>query len=369
MIARTEARGAQPRLHVVTGKGGTGKTTVAVALALSLADEGKRVLVCEVEGRQGVSRLLGTEALPYEEVELAEGAGGGQVVGLAVEPRAALVDYLDTFHGGVLGGRGGRVSTVLDRAGAVEFIADVAPGLRDVLLVGKVYEAVRRTVDGGRAGSTSSAQPVYDAVVLDAPPTGRITRFLGIGDELAQLAVGGPIAARAASVAALLRSEQTAVHLVCLPEELPVTETLEAAAELRAADLPVGAVVANRVLTAPAEDGGAPSRVRGALRRALAPQPDLDDGGSAPADDGVEALVAALLTQNRGRAGRVAEQRRWLEVAAGAGRPVRELPDLPGGVDLEGLYRLADDLAAAPLPTPRDRPAPTGPTAPAGGAA
>jgi anion-transporting ArsA/GET3 family ATPase len=324
---------------VVTGKGGTGKTTVAVALALSLADQGRRVLVCEVEGRQGVSRLLGTEALPYEEVELAEGAGGGQVVGLAVEPRAALVDYLDTFHGGVLGGRGGRVSTVLDRAGAVEFIADVAPGLRDVLLVGKVYEAVRRTATGRSDGG----EPVYDAVVLDAPPTGRITRFLGIGDELAQLAAGGPIAARAASVAALLRSEQTAVHLVCLPEELPVTETLEAAAELRAADLPLGAVVANRVLAAPADGGGDQSRVRAALRQALAPlRGDEDD----------DALVAALVAQNRVRADRVAEQRRWLEAAAGAGRPVRELPDLPGGVDLEGLYRLADDLAASPLPAP-----------------
>ncbi|MGQ7349826.1 ArsA-related P-loop ATPase [Quadrisphaera oryzae] len=353
MIARTEARGEQPRLHVVTGKGGTGKTTVAVALALALADEGRRVLVCEVEGRQGVSRLLGTEALPYQEVELAEGAGGGQVVGLAVEPRAALVDYLDTFHGGVLGGRGARASTVLDRAGAVEFIADVAPGLRDVLLVGKVYEAVRRT----STGRSDGGEPAYDAVVLDAPPTGRITRFLGIGDELAQLAAGGPIAARAASVAALLRSEQTAVHLVCLPEELPVTETLEAAAELRAAGLPLGAVVANRVLAGAGDGGGSRARVRAALRRALSPEDDDGGGGSG---GGAEDLVAALEAQERVRAARVAEQRHWLEVVRGAGRGVRELPDLPGGVDLEGLYRLADDLAASPLPSPQDAPAPAG---------
>ncbi|PWJ53356.1 Anion-transporting ATPase, ArsA/GET3 family [Quadrisphaera granulorum] len=358
MIAGTQARGATPRLHVVTGKGGTGKTTLAVALALSLADEGRRVLVCEVEGRQGVSRLLGTEALPYEEVDLAEGAGGGQVVGLAVEPRAALVDYLDTFHGGVLGGRGGRASTVLDRAGAVEFIADVAPGLRDVLLVGKVYEAVRRTTTGRSDGGT----PVYDAVVLDAPPTGRITRFLGIGDELAQLAAGGPIAARAASVAALLRSEQTAVHLVCLPEELPVTETLEAAAELRAADLPLGSVVVNRVLSAAAgdDDGGTPASVRAALLRGLGSARDGAQDGAQPGQDDVEALVTDLLTQNRVRAGRVGEQRRWLEAARAAGRPVRELPDLPGGVDLDGLYRLADDLAATPLPTPGDVPTSAG---------
>ena len=106
-----------------------------------------------------------------------------------MEPRAALLDYLDTFHGGVLGGRGrgGRASTVLDRAGAVDVIATVAPGLRDVLLIGKVYEAVLRTTTS-RGGSSATGTPVYDAVVLDAPPTGRVTRFLGIGAELAQLA-------------------------------------------------------------------------------------------------------------------------------------------------------------------------------------
>ncbi len=330
---------AAPRLHVVTGKGGTGKTTLAAALAIALAGAGKRVLLCEVEGRQGLSRLLGTEELPYAEVEVAEGAGGGRVVGLAVEPRAALLDYLDTFHGGRLPGVGRattRASTLLDRAGAVDVIATVAPGLRDVLLIGKVYEAVRRTEPAAGGARGAAAVPVYDAVVLDAPPTGRITRFLGIGDELAGLAAGGPIAARAASVAALLHSADTAVHLVALPEELPVTETVEAAAELRAAGLAVGAVVANRVLAGAPDAGGDRAR---ALRRALD-----DDGGTALAD--------ALLAQADTRSHRVTDQRRWvasLAAAAGDGAAVRELPDLPGGIDLDGLYRLADDLVARPL--------------------
>ncbi len=340
-----------PRLHVVTGKGGTGKTTLAVALAIALADEGRRVLLCEVEGRQGLARLLGTGELPYEEVEVAEGAGGGQVVGLAVEPRAALLDYLDTFHGGVLGGRGrgGRGSTgstasaVLDRAGAVDVIATVAPGLRDVLLIGKVYEAVRRTTTGRSDGG----RPVYDAVVLDAPPTGRVTRFLGIGAELAQLAGGGPIAGRAASVAELLASPQTAVHLVSLLEELPVTETAEAAAELRAAGLPLGAVVANRAL----EGAGVPAGpsdddVAAALRTALRTQQGTQRGTPPGGDD---ELVAALVTQNRRRGAQVVEQERWRAELEGLGRPVRSLPDLPGGVDLDGLYRLADHLVTTPL--------------------
>ncbi len=333
------ADGGAPRLHVVTGKGGTGKTTLAVALAVALADEGRRVLLCEVEGRQGLARLLGTAELPYEEVEVAEGAGGGQVVGLAVEPRAALLDYLDTFHGGVLGGRGrgGRASAVLDRAGAVDVIATVAPGLRDVLLIGKVYEAVLRTTTA-RGGSSATGTPVYDAVVLDAPPTGRITRFLGIGAELAQLAGGGPIAGRAASVAALLTSPRTAVHLVSLLEELPVTETAEAAAELRGAGLPLGAVVANRTLPGSSAPQAAPDDdVARALGQAL---------GAAAGGDG---LVAALVAQNRRRTAQVGEQERWRAELEALGRPVRSLPDLPGGVDLDGLYRLADHLVASPL--------------------
>lgn len=334
-----------PRLHVVTGKGGTGKTTLAASLAIALADEGRRVLLCEVEGRQGLARLLGTADLPYEEVEVAEGAGGGQVVGLAVEPRAALLDYLDTFHGGVLGGRGrgGRASTVLDRAGAVDVIATVAPGLRDVLLIGKVYEAVRRTTTM-RGGSAATGTPVYDAVVLDAPPTGRVTRFLGIGAELAQLAGGGPIAARAASVAELLASPLTAVHLVSLLEELPVTETTEAAAELRGAGLPLGAVVANRTLAGAA--GGGPTAedddVAAALQRAL--RTTRGEGS-----DTTDELVGALLTQERKRTAQVAEQERWRTALERLDRPVRSLPDLPGGVDLDGLYRLADHLVASPL--------------------
>ena len=305
------------RLHVVTGKGGTGKTTVATALALALAGEGRRVLLCEVEGRQGVARLLGIEELPYAEVEVAEGAGGGEVRALAVEPRAALLEYLDVFY------RLGRAGRALDRVGAVDFIAQIAPGLRDVLLVGKVYEAVRRTEPDGT--------PTFDAVVLDAPPTGRITRFLGIGEELAGLAGGGPIAGQAASVAALLRSPATAVHVVTLLEELPATETVEAIAELEAAGLPVGAVVADRVL-APLPGAGqdAGQDVAGALAAAGVPAPQVE----------------ALLDQAREHAARVAAQREQLAALSALGRPVRELPALPGavGVDLAGLYALADLL-------------------------
>ena len=105
-----------------------------------------------------------------------------------------------------------------------------------MLLTGKVKEAVTRTADGRR---------VYDAVVLDAPPTGRIGRFLNVTAETARLAKVGPIKTQSEGVAALLRSPMTAVHVVTLLEEMPVQETADAIAELTALGFPVGTVIVN----------------------------------------------------------------------------------------------------------------------------
>lgn len=192
------------RLHVVTGKGGTGKTTVAAALALALAAGGHRTLLVEVEGRQGVAQLFGTDPLPYQERTIAHPEGGGRVRALAVDPEQALLEYLDRFY------RLGAAGRVLRRLGAIDFATTIAPGLRDVLVTGKVKEATTRTEAGHR---------VYRAVVLDAPPTGRIGRFLNVTAETARLAKMGPIKSQSEGVAALLRSPMTAVHLVTLLEE------------------------------------------------------------------------------------------------------------------------------------------------------
>src|SRR5438034_3255289 len=86
------------RLHVVTGKGGTGKTTVAAALALALASDGRRVLLTEVEGRQGIAQLFDTPPLPYEERKVAVAPGGGEVFGLAIDAEEALLEYLEMFY-------------------------------------------------------------------------------------------------------------------------------------------------------------------------------------------------------------------------------------------------------------------------------
>src|SRR3954468_8900767 len=150
------------RLHVITGKGGTGKTTVAAALALALATDGRRVLLAEVEGRQGIAQLFDAPPLAYEERKIAVAPDGGDVFALSIDAEDALLDYLHMFY--KLSPNGVAART-LRRMGAIDFATTIAPGMRDVLLTGKVKEAVSRRVGDRR---------VYDAVMLDAPPTGRI---------------------------------------------------------------------------------------------------------------------------------------------------------------------------------------------------
>ncbi|MGZ4593610.1 MAG: ArsA-related P-loop ATPase [Actinomycetes bacterium] len=321
-IRESDWEGVQ--LHVVSGKGGTGKTTVAAALALALAGHGHQTLLVEVEGRQGIAQLFDVPPLPYEERKVAVGPGGGDVFALAVDPEAALLEYLEIFY------KLGRAGRGLRRIGAIDFATTIAPGMRDVLLTGKVYEAVRRRVSG---------RPVYDAVVLDAPPTGRITRFLGVNAEVAGLARVGPIRSQADSIMGLLASPRTAVHLVTLLEEMPVQETCDAAEELAAAGLPVGAVIVNGVRAPLLKQAD----LTAAARRKL--DPAVVSAGLQAAGVRIRpGLVDALLDEAQEHAARVALEKDGRRTLKGLGRPTYELPLLADGVDLGGLYLLAEEL-------------------------
>jgi anion-transporting ArsA/GET3 family ATPase len=306
------------RLHVVTGKGGTGKTTAAAALALAIAEGGRKVLLIEVESRQALAQLFDIPPMAYREQRLTMvGAGGGQVFGLAIDPEEAMLEYLEMFYGLKRAGKG------LKRLGAVDFVTTLAPGLRDVLLTGKVKESVTRQVAGS---------PVYDAVVLDAPPTGRIARFLDATREVAKLTKFGPISNQSQGVIKLLHGPRTAVHIVTLLEEMPVQETLDAAAELSSLGFQLGAVIVNRARPTLITDGQ------------VGPDGTVDvkqltaglDKAHVPATH-----APALATEMAAYAERQRVQDENAARLDGLGLPRIELPDLNPPVELGELMDLA----------------------------
>ena len=329
------------RLHVVTGKGGTGKTTVAGALALALASGGKRVLLMEVEGRQGIAQLFDVPPLPYEERKVAVAPAtmtrpGGDVFALVADPESALVEYLEMFYNLRHAG------TALTRLGVMDFATTIAPGLRDVLLTGKAAEAVRRKTSG------KTGARVYDAVVMDAPPTGRIGRFLNVTSEVSGLARMGPIRGHADTVQRVIRSPDTAVHFVTVLEEMPVQETLDGIAELsglsmkgagEAGGIQIGGIMINMTRPLPLPQDQIQAAAQGRL--------DADElalGLKTAGLDDSRGLAAALLDELAADAKTALGQELQRSRLDDAGPPCYELPWISDGVDLGGLYRLAAAL-------------------------
>jgi anion-transporting ArsA/GET3 family ATPase len=317
---------SKARLHFVTGKGGTGKSTVAAALALTLASGGRKVLIVEVEGRQGIAQLFDVPPLPYKELKIATAEHGGQVNALAIDIEAAFLEYLDMFYNLGIAGRAMR------RIGAIEFATTIAPGLRDVLLTGKIKESVIR-VDKNKL-------PVHDAIVVDAPPTGRIARFLDVTRAVSDLAKGGPVYSQAEGVVKILHSDQTAIHLVTLLEALPMQETMEAIDELQELGLPIGSVLVNRNIEAylkpddlakAAEGDVDADAVRAGLAAAGIKLPDAD--------------FAGLLTETIQHATRMTARAATALQLDELKVPRLELPTIADGVDLGSLYELSESLA------------------------
>ena len=217
---------------VVSGKGGVGKTSVAAACAHVAASERSRVVLAEIEGRDGIARLLGIPSPGFEERRTRFGHSV-----ISISGRDALLEYLWLFF------KMRSLARSLGRAKVVEVATEAIPGFRDVMAAGKLYEltAWRRG-----PGSTSGRRP-YDLVVVDAPPTGQLLPFLESAGAYAELIRGGRPHRQLVSIDRLLRQE-TRIALVAMPEEMSVAETLDTVAALRDAKMPDPVIVVNQVL-------------------------------------------------------------------------------------------------------------------------
>jgi anion-transporting ArsA/GET3 family ATPase len=219
------------RLLIVAGKGGVGKTTVSATVALAAARSGLSSLIIEVEGKSGLSSMYGVPSFSYDEVELAPAdpdAGTASVRARTLTPDEALVEYLEDSDMG-------RISKRLMTSGALDMVSTAIPGIRDILVLGKIKQMERARL--------------ADLLILDAPAAGHAISFLQSASGLADAVSIGPINAQAKEVLQLLGDpERCQVMLVTLPEETPVNELVETAYQLEdRVGISLGPVVVNGV--------------------------------------------------------------------------------------------------------------------------
>jgi anion-transporting ArsA/GET3 family ATPase len=216
----------QARVMIVAGKGGVGKTTVSATVAAMAARHGLRTMIVEVEGKSGLPAIFGMDAkLDYhtttlleERPERTDGPGNAAVVARTLTPDDALLEYLES-HGLK------RISKRLSSTGTLEVVATAIPGIKDILVLGKVKQLERQAA-AGAAGAP-------DFIVVDAPAAGHAITFLASAHGVVDAVGVGPIRGQAADVIELITDPaRCQVLLVTLPEETPVNEVIETAYHL-----------------------------------------------------------------------------------------------------------------------------------------
>ena len=218
------------RLLFFTGKGGVGKSTITAAMALLAADHGKRVLVIEVDAKGNITDRFEHAGVGFEPREVHPG-----VFALSMDTEASLREYLKLNLKVPIVGRLGPLARVLD------FVATAAPGVKEVLTIGKICWEVREAIEG---------RTDWDIVLVDAAATGHVIAQLGAPDAIRDLVAVGPVRSQTEWMTEILVDPAvTALNVVATPEEMPVAETIDLVGRAREElDVPLGCVVVNRVL-------------------------------------------------------------------------------------------------------------------------
>ncbi|HEU4707237.1 MAG TPA: ArsA family ATPase [Solirubrobacterales bacterium] len=201
---------------IVTGKGGVGKTTVAMALGLRAAGEGKRTIVCEVSSQENASRMFEHTAVGFHEVEMEE-----NLWSISIDPDESMREYV------LLQLKVRAMRDMLFRSRIFNYLAAATPGLKELVTIGKIWELAQldRKVKKGRK---------YDLVIVDAPATGHGVGFLQTPRTFASIARVGPIHSQAQTLDRFITDhENTGAAIVALPEEMPVNESMALERDLR----------------------------------------------------------------------------------------------------------------------------------------